>query len=170
MSYTRFLLVVLSAYKQLHQQQKDVLCDVKSGDFKAAFDILLPVIQGLGDVDASHSQEVTEDLLQKTMDFVATVLTTSTSEVASAKESGYLPTELFERDGAVLGPDQIAKLVSQTGANVTAEKALRSINARKPLQLYDPRANFEQEEVNGIVADLQKGSVGLRIVDPAAAQ
>ena len=74
------MLVVLSAYKQLHYQHMDVLCDVDSQDFKAAFDLLVPVIQGLGDVQASESRESTENMLNKTMDFIASVLTTSTEE------------------------------------------------------------------------------------------
>lgn len=145
----------------------DVLSDVNSGDFNAAFDLLRPVIQGLGDVDASHSRAATESMLSQTMDFIASVLTTSTDDIASAKESGYVPAHLFERYGNMLGPDQIAKLVSDTGADEKTERALRSINARKPLQLYDPVTNFEQEQVLGMVADLQRGSVGLRTVHPS---
>ncbi|TFK49585.1 FAD/NAD-P-binding domain-containing protein [Heliocybe sulcata] len=168
LAYTRFLLVVLSTYKQLHYQDMDVLCDVNTGDFDAAFEILRPVIQGTGDVEASQSRAATEKVLEKTMDFIASVLTTSTSEITSAKQSGYIPAPLLERDGDMLGPDQIAKIVSDTGADETTEKALRSINARKPLQLYDPSTNFEKEEVLGMVADLQRGHIGLRIVDSIA--
>ncbi|KXN87001.1 Tryptophan 2-halogenase [Leucoagaricus sp. SymC.cos] len=165
MAYTRFLLVVLSAYKQLRHQDADVLSDVASGDFDTAFDIMRPVIQGLGDVEASHDRTLTEEALEKTMDFVASVLTTPFDEVASARESGYVPAHLFDRNGDLLGPEQIAKLVTDTGADEKTERALRSINARKTLKLYDPKSNFENEEVLGMVAHLQRGSFGLRTVD-----
>jgi flavine halogenase len=144
----------------------DILCDVNSGDFDAAFSLLRPVIQGLGDIEASHSREVTEETLSKTMDFITSVLTTSSADIASAKVDGHVPAHLFEHDGRVLGPDEIAKLVSDTGADEKTERALRSINARKPLQLYDPATNFEHEQVFGMVAHLQKGNVGLRAIDP----
>ncbi|EPQ52656.1 FAD/NAD P-binding domain-containing protein, partial [Gloeophyllum trabeum ATCC 11539] len=63
LAYTRFLLVVLSAYKQLRYQDMDVLCDVDTGNFNAAFDILRPVIQGTGDVAASQTRAATEETL-----------------------------------------------------------------------------------------------------------
>ncbi|KAF9456679.1 hypothetical protein BDZ94DRAFT_330307 [Collybia nuda] len=163
MSYTRFLLVVLSAYKQLRYQNMDILSDVESRDFDAAFELLRPVIQGLGDIDASHSRAVTEETLGKTMDFITSVLITSSSDVEFAKSSGHIPTHLFERDGNLLGPDQIAKMVSDTGADEKTERALRSVNAHKALQFYDPSSNFEQESVLGMVADLKRGNVGLRL-------
>ncbi|KAF9263046.1 FAD/NAD(P)-binding domain-containing protein [Marasmius fiardii PR-910] len=168
-AYTRFLLVVLSAYKQLRNQDMDVLCDVDTGNFDTAFDILRPVIQGMGDIEASRARAATEEELGKTMDFIGSVLTTSTAEINAAREDGYVPAHLLEREGALLGPNEIAKLVSDTGADETTEKALRSLNARKALRLYDPCSNFEQEQVLGMVAALQRGSVGLRIIDPMAA-
>ncbi|KAH8100411.1 FAD/NAD(P)-binding domain-containing protein [Cristinia sonorae] len=168
MAYTRFLLVVLAAYKQLHYQDMDVLSDVDTNSFDAAFDLLRPVIQGTGDVDSAHSREVTENELAKTMDFIASVLTTSSAEIAAAKASGKVPEHLFDREGAVLGPAEIARIVKDTGADEVTERALRSINARKPLQLYDPSANFEQEQVLGMVADLRHGQIGLRDVTAAS--
>lgn len=155
---------MLSAYKQLKYQHLDVLCDVNSGDFNAAFELLRPVIQGTGDIEASHSRVLTEETLSRTMDFVGSVLTTSTADINFAKESGHVPGHLFDRDGTMLGPDQIAALVSDTGADEKTESALRSINARKPLHLYDPIVNFEREQVFGMVADLQRGSMGLRSI------
>lgn len=65
-----------------------MLSDVVSGDFDTAFDIMRPVIQGLGDVQASHDRASTEEMLGKTMDFIASVLTTPFDEVASARENG----------------------------------------------------------------------------------
>jgi hypothetical protein len=169
LAYTRFLFVVLSAYKQLHYQDMDVLSDVKSGNFDAAFDLIRPVIQGTGDFEASRERQVTEKNLEKTMDFIASVLTTSSAEMETARTSGHIPAHLMERDGAVLGPDQIAKLISDTGADERTEAALLSVNARKPLQLYDPAQNFEREEVHGMVATLGRGNFGLRTVAQATA-
>lgn len=46
----RFLIVVLSAYKQIQAQSKDVLCDVGEDNFNRAFDFLRP-----GSIDHSYS-------------------------------------------------------------------------------------------------------------------
>ena len=142
-----------------------MLSDVVSGDFDTAFDIMRPVIQGLGDVQASHDRASTEEMLGKTMDFIASVLTTPFDEVASARENGCISAHLFDRDGDVLGPKQIATLVTDTGADEKTERVLCSINARKILKLYDPKSNFEREEVFGMVAYLRPGSFGLRTVE-----
>ena len=40
----RFLIVVLSAYKQMRAQSTDVLCDVGEDNFDKAFDFLRPGI------------------------------------------------------------------------------------------------------------------------------
>ncbi|KAH9174675.1 hypothetical protein EDB89DRAFT_458615 [Lactarius sanguifluus] len=46
-SYTRFLIVVLSAYKQMRAQSKDVLCDIGEDNFDKAFSFLRP---GMGQI------------------------------------------------------------------------------------------------------------------------
>ncbi|KAJ7875325.1 hypothetical protein B0H14DRAFT_3548922 [Mycena olivaceomarginata] len=62
-SYTRFLLTVLGAYKQIRNQQVAVLSDIDEGNFDRAFDLIRPVIQGTADA----GQMLTEDELQKAM-------------------------------------------------------------------------------------------------------
>lgn len=42
---SRFLLVVMSAYKQIRSQMTDVLVDVGEDNFDRAFDILRPGMQ-----------------------------------------------------------------------------------------------------------------------------
>ncbi len=78
----RFLLVVMSAYQQIRNQTRPVLADVDEDNFDRAFGIWRPgelrwdcallwalilpsVIQGTADV----GKKLTEDELQKTMDF-----------------------------------------------------------------------------------------------------
>lgn len=41
-SYTRFMLVVLGAYKQMQAQNIDVLSDISEDNFDRAFDLLRP--------------------------------------------------------------------------------------------------------------------------------
>jgi len=156
-SYTRFLMAVLAAYKQLHHQHLDILSDVHSGNYDTAFNILRPVIQGLADVEANHSRAVTEDTLCKTIDFITTVLTIPISSAVNSEDS---PNNMLERDAYLLAPYQIAKLVSATGVNVNST-SLRDSG----LQLSDSLASFENKQVFGMIADFQRGNMGLRAVD-----
>ncbi|KAH9859007.1 FAD/NAD-P-binding domain-containing protein [Lenzites betulinus] len=64
-SYTRFLIVVLSAYKQIRCQSEGILADVDEDNFDMAFSFLRPVIQGGADMGARLS----EDEVQRALDF-----------------------------------------------------------------------------------------------------
>ncbi|KAJ7830713.1 putative halogenase [Mycena olivaceomarginata] len=81
-SYTRFLLVVLSAYRQMTSQSVPVLSDIDEDNFDRAFDFLRPVIQGAADTDGT----VTEVALQSTMDFCQNALGLGLSNPEMHKE------------------------------------------------------------------------------------
>ncbi|KAI9511636.1 hypothetical protein F5148DRAFT_262128 [Russula earlei] len=49
-SYIRFLVVVLSAYKQMRAQSKDILCNIGEDNFDNAISFLRPVIHGNADL------------------------------------------------------------------------------------------------------------------------
>jgi flavine halogenase len=83
----RFLVVVLSAYKQIRAQSKDILCDVGEDNFNRAFDFLRPssidhfqsyfsnssifplVIQGNADI----GPRLSEGEVQNALDFCASL-------------------------------------------------------------------------------------------------
>ncbi|KAL2845941.1 hypothetical protein BJY01DRAFT_234761 [Aspergillus pseudoustus] len=69
--YARFLLVVLSAYKQMWNQHKFVLHEDGEGHFDRAFDIFRPVIQGEADTCKS---ELTQSELSTSMNPLLTTL------------------------------------------------------------------------------------------------
>ncbi|KAJ7452594.1 hypothetical protein FB451DRAFT_1523706, partial [Mycena latifolia] len=69
-SYTRFLIVVLSGYKQITAQSDPVLSDIDEGNFDRAFHFIRPVIQGTADIDPG----VTEQMDQDAMEFCASAL------------------------------------------------------------------------------------------------
>ncbi|KAI4260453.1 MAG: hypothetical protein L6R42_004065 [Xanthoria sp. 1 TBL-2021] len=50
-SYTRFLLVVSSALKQIRSQDQPVISDSDEDSFERAFDLFRPIIQGIADAD-----------------------------------------------------------------------------------------------------------------------
>ncbi|KAI0769406.1 FAD/NAD-P-binding domain-containing protein [Trametes elegans] len=75
-SYTRFLIVVLSAYKQIRAQNVNVLMDVEESNFDKAFSFLRPVIQGGADMGARLS----EDEVQRALDFCVHLFDPTTPE------------------------------------------------------------------------------------------
>ncbi|KAL4900746.1 hypothetical protein BDW74DRAFT_188149 [Aspergillus multicolor] len=68
--YARFLLVVLSTYRQMKNQREAVLSDFEEKDFDRAFDIFRPVIQG----DAEATARITQAEFAKTIAFLAKAL------------------------------------------------------------------------------------------------
>ncbi|KAK5656804.1 hypothetical protein OQA88_4352 [Cercophora sp. LCS_1] len=70
--YARFLLVVLSAYKQMMNQSEPVLSDYNEDNFDRAFSFFRPVIQGTVDVSGKEvSGKLTQAEFSKTIDFLA---------------------------------------------------------------------------------------------------
>ncbi|KDQ55196.1 hypothetical protein JAAARDRAFT_196058 [Jaapia argillacea MUCL 33604] len=77
MSYTRFLVVVLSAYKQIRAQNVHVLADVDEDNFDRAFAFLRPVIQGAGDI----GPHLYPTELDKALDFCVNLFNPTTPEL-----------------------------------------------------------------------------------------
>ncbi|KAH9918791.1 uncharacterized protein B0H18DRAFT_661236 [Fomitopsis serialis] len=75
-SYTRFLVVVLSAYKQIRSQSTNVLGDISENNFDRAFACLRPVIQG----GAEMGTRLSEDELQRALDFCVHLFDPTTPE------------------------------------------------------------------------------------------
>jgi len=75
-SYTRFLVVVLSAYKQIRSQSTNVLGDISEDNFDRAFACLRPVIQG----GAEMGTRLSEDELQHALDFCVHLFNPTTPE------------------------------------------------------------------------------------------
>lgn len=60
--HCRFQLVVMSAYKQIHNLDASVLSDVDEDNFDKAFDFFRPIIQG----SAEFGKALSKDELEKT--------------------------------------------------------------------------------------------------------
>ncbi|KAG1901077.1 putative halogenase [Suillus fuscotomentosus] len=154
-SYTRFLLVVLGTYKQIRSQAMPVMSDVDEDNFDKAFDILRPVIQGTADV----GKTLTEDELQKTMDFCRHIFAPTDPEMHSAVKSRLDPT-LTSPDAPIMIEDDIDRLLGNTDEE--AKTVLSEINARKPIHtMYNPTEYFAAEEHLGFKAVLERGKLGL---------
>ncbi|KIK47015.1 hypothetical protein CY34DRAFT_333359 [Suillus luteus UH-Slu-Lm8-n1] len=154
-SYTRFLLVVLGTYKQIHNQSMPVMSDVDENNFDRAFDLIRPVIQGTADV----GKALTEDELQKTMDFCRHLFAPTDPEMHSAVKARLGPT--LTSPGAPVMPEwEVDRLLGD--ADEEAKIVLKEINARKPIHtMYNPTENFGVEEHFGFKAVLTRGKLGL---------
>jgi len=153
-AYTRFLLVVMSAYKQIRNQSTAILADVDEVNFDRAFDILRPVIQGTADV----GKKLTEDELEKTMDFCKDVFAPTDPEMIEAVGARLRP-ELLAANAPIMSNEQIQ---DEAQGDEEIEIVLHRVNARKPVnQLYQGPANLQAGDVGGFIAHLQHGELGL---------
>ncbi|KZO98522.1 FAD/NAD(P)-binding domain-containing protein [Calocera viscosa TUFC12733] len=154
-AYTRFMLVVMSAYKQMLAQSDAVLTDIDSDNFDRAFDLIRPVIQGA----AETGMTLSEDEVNKTMDFVQHVFAATDPEMHEAVGARIAP-ELFSPDGKMLTPTQVDEIIGEDDEDARA--VVKEINARKAVHImYDAEANFSNEDVDGLAVRVKQGSLGL---------
>ncbi|KAJ7098496.1 putative halogenase [Mycena belliarum] len=164
-SYTRFLIVVLSVYRQITAQAAPVLSDIDEDNFDRAFEFLLPVIQGAADTD----QGMTEQTLQRTLDFCEHALGPTTPEMHVAVATR-LPSEstLLAPDAPPLTPAAVALLA---GDDDDVRHVLLRANARRAVEgIYDWEADLcgdvEGKGMDGrgrgLSVVLERGSLGLR--------
>ena len=170
----RFLLVVMGSYKQIRNQSFPVLKEVKEDNFDHAFDMIRPsmekplllsfswlisaflVIQGVSDVD----RNVTENELQRTMDFCKHVLISPTDPEMYSAVSDRLDPKLMDPQGPVMTPDDLEQVLEP--GDEEARYVLREVNARKPIHImYSGTGNFEEEQVEGYSVRCERGHLGL---------
>ncbi|KAJ6549698.1 FAD/NAD-P-binding domain-containing protein [Mycena capillaripes] len=140
-SYTRFLMVVLSVYKQIHQQESPVMSDIDEDNFDRAFDFIKPVIQGTAD-----TEKMTESVLQSTLDFCANIVAPS----------------LMSIDEPVLDPQALTTII---GVDEEAKDVMQEIDSGKVInKIYNWVEHFG-DNVNGFSVVLKRGSLGLQRLD-----
>ncbi|TEB26484.1 FAD/NAD(P)-binding domain-containing protein [Coprinellus micaceus] len=157
-AYTRFFFVVMSAYKQIRSQTIDVLSDVDEDNFDRAFDIIRPVIQGSSDV----GKKVTEDELQKALDFCQDVWAPTDPEMHAAVAARLGP-ELLSPSAPIYSKEELDRLVDPLDED--ALDVVRRINARKVTdRLFRGTYTLEAEAEGGYVTCLQRGRLGLMYI------
>ncbi|KAJ6497752.1 hypothetical protein C8R45DRAFT_984123 [Mycena sanguinolenta] len=180
-SYTRFQVVVLSAYMQIRSSQSaDVLSDIDEDNFDRAFAFLRPVIQGASDM----GKLLSETELQKSLDFCVNLFNPTTPEqhdrVARKINQSLLDVAAPLVDPAVLEqalhvehkpsprssapPSTTIRLSNrERSASEVAETrmVLHKINARRVVHAEYAINNFESEAIAGYVVRLEKGRLGL---------
>ncbi|KAJ4483596.1 FAD binding domain-containing protein [Lentinula aciculospora] len=186
-SYTRFQVVVLSAYKQMRAQSMDVLSDVDEDNFDRAFAYLRPVIQGASDMGTRLS----ESELQRSLDFCINLFNPTSPAEHKAVE-GRLAClgknkELMDVAKPIIDPktfEDVLKVRTTTtccpsampgsgdkvdGTDATgcadleskSRMVLDKINARRLVHSEYAINNLEAEELLGYTVRLEKGRLGL---------
>ncbi|KAM6490073.1 hypothetical protein JOM56_014485 [Amanita muscaria] len=162
-SYTRFQVVVLSAYKQVGAQNVDMLSDISEDNYDRAFAFIRPVIQRASDMGSRLS----DSELQRSLDFCVNLSnpTSPEQQLCSSGESK----ELLRHDLRV-GRKKIAashlesedsELSSESESVNEMRMILKKINARRVVHSKYTINNFEAEPLDGYVVRLERGKLGL---------
>ncbi|KAL4797065.1 FAD/NAD(P)-binding domain-containing protein [Aspergillus venezuelensis] len=146
--YTRFLLVVMTAMKQIRNQTEPVLSDFDEDGFDTAFGFFRPIIQGT--VDADVGNRLTQSEVSKTVDFCFNAFKKINREQRQAVIDKV-------KSGANGEKAELANL-SEDELQI-----LHSIRARQMLSTEDSLTlkNFGRGVVDGIVPRLKQGSLTL---------
>jgi len=151
-SYTRFLMIVLSAYRQMRAQELPVLSDIDEDNFDRAFDLFRPVIQGDADVKAGLS----EDSLRQTIDFCTQAFEPASLEDWHKEDDNSVSKE---DDNSVSKEDEM----SEQAKAMAAKRMADVVAAKKTLRAEDMFhiGKFVSDRFNGLCIRLEKGALGL---------
>nr|A0A0U3C228.1 RecName: Full=Flavin-dependent halogenase armH5 [Armillaria mellea]ALT31852.1 ArmH5 [Armillaria mellea] len=151
---TRFLLVVLSAYRQMqHVGNKALLDDVNASNFDAAFSLFRPIYQGEHDTSTS----LTNEELSKMIEFTRNLFTPTTHQ--QYNEVKQRVGDLIALSGPVMPSDELDKVLDSDDSD--AKAVLKRINSLKVLRNDTSPESFTSEAVNGYVVNLERGQLGL---------
>ncbi|KLO13011.1 FAD/NAD-binding domain-containing protein [Schizopora paradoxa] len=158
-AYIRFLVVVLSAYKQIRNQTEPVLSDFDEDNFDRAFSVFRPVIQGTADVTAKPNREE----LHKTFDFCAHAFDATTSEDRTAVLAKIAPAE-----GGIKS-NEVVKAIAARDENLSNEeqRVLKNIGASFILKETVGIPEFASDVIDGMRMRFISGSLGLEMVEGA---
>ncbi|KAL8795410.1 MAG: hypothetical protein Q9195_002151 [Heterodermia aff. obscurata] len=148
--FTRFLLVVLGATKQIRSKDAPVLNTEGDDGFDDAFSIIRPVIQGIADVDGRISKEE----VYKAVDFTYNAV----NQNKQPEERKAVVQELQNSDDQAEG----AKGTHSTTWKAVANEVLED-EERKFMKLAKNvfTAFFTVDAFDGMVVNLKHGSLGL---------
>ncbi|KAF5386114.1 hypothetical protein D9615_002277 [Tricholomella constricta] len=182
-SYTRFQVVVMSAYKQIRAQNIDILSDIDEDNYDRAFSFLRPVIQGASDM----GKRLSETELQKSLDFCVNLFNpTSPEQHERLSRSFGVGRELFDVTAPLMDPvmfenalhigsesvnrrldvssdrdSDVEQSYSDSERAIETKMVLSKINARRVVHVEYTVNNMESEPLNGFVMRLEKGRLGL---------
>ncbi|KAH8879034.1 radH flavin-dependent halogenase [Thozetella sp. PMI_491] len=140
--YARFLVVVLSAYKQMRNQDAFVLSDFGEDNFDRAFSFFKPIIQGTADATSKFTQAE----FSGTIDFVSKALTQEVQESEHVTQDP--KKETMEMGGKINGSSEEEQ---------NAFRALRETHGQNILNIN----SFTTDIIDGRVPRLETGALTL---------
>ncbi|KAJ8495367.1 hypothetical protein ONZ45_g12901 [Pleurotus djamor] len=152
-SQTRFLLVVLSAYRQMQHQGNYAAVRAPPSPTSVFF------YQGEHDVEKKLSNEELERMIEFTRNFFLPI---SEEQYAHANERF---SHLTAINGPVMGPEDLKKVLDEDDSD--AKAVLQRINALKVLSNEVGSSGFTSEAVNGYTMVMERGKLGLAKVQAA---
>jgi len=163
--YTRFLLVVLSATKQIRHKDAPVLNEEEDEGFDDAFSIIRPIIQGIADVNGTKT---TQAELDKAVDFTFNAVKRNNPDASEAQIKDAVAKQMQNganghangTNGDVKGKEwEDVKVDTMTAEEMRVMKMVK-----------DTFKDYFTEDVHdGLVANIKQGSLGL-IKAPMAAK
>ncbi|KAL8749484.1 MAG: hypothetical protein Q9199_007654 [Rusavskia elegans] len=163
--YTRFLLVVLSALKQIREGDEAVLSDFDEEGFDRAFSFFRPIIQGTSDING----KLTQAEISKTVDFCFNAFRPVDEAEKKAVLKKLENVSLEQNDPASDGskPKQTVEMLEAT-LTEDETRILNTIRGRQMLRSEDTIniENLAADVIDGRRINLERGSLGL--VEPSA--
>ncbi|KAE8138687.1 hypothetical protein BDV38DRAFT_69339 [Aspergillus pseudotamarii] len=158
-SYTRFLLVVSSALKQIRSQDEPVISDFDEDSFERAFDLFRPIIQGQADADAKG--KLTQAEMSKTVEFCFRAFAHVSFE---EKEALVKKLKSLGHDGDA-NDEKNRKALDELEKHLTPEEQaiLKTLKGRRMVRPEDSLNidNFTVDAIDGLAPRLEKGNLGL---------
>ncbi|KAI1211406.1 FAD/NAD(P)-binding domain-containing protein [Annulohypoxylon truncatum] len=167
-SYTRFLLVVLSATKQIRHSNEPVIHDFDEESFERAYDLFRPVIQGTVDVDATTKTKLTQAEISKTVEFCFR----SFADVPQEKKDALM--EKLKGYGLGGGSDdeKTTKTIEEVKEALTPEESqiLDILRGRRMVRGEDSinLVNFTRDVIDGLIPNMERGKLSLVKACPVA--
>ncbi|KAL8842375.1 MAG: hypothetical protein Q9176_002764 [Flavoplaca citrina] len=165
--YTRFLLVVLSALKQIREGDEAVLSDFDEDGFDRAFAFFRPIIQGTSDING----KLTQAEVSKTVDFCFNAFrpVDEAEKKAVLKKIENMTLDNDSTAGSASKPKQTVEMV-EANLNEDETRILNTIRGRQMLRSEDTIniENLAADVIDGKRINLQRGSLGL--VAPSATE
>ncbi|KAK7052574.1 hypothetical protein R3P38DRAFT_2861177 [Favolaschia claudopus] len=154
-SYTRFMIVVLGVYQQIHAQKNAIISDVDEDNFDRAFDFIRPVIQGDSDTHSKVDMQKVIDLIGQTPGLVA--VDPAARERLSKKWDS--DPSLLADHGPLMAGQAFA---DAAGDDEEAKELLHKMNSRKAItNILEWAHNYEGDKINGFSVVLKRGMLGL---------
>ncbi|KAI0382242.1 FAD/NAD(P)-binding domain-containing protein [Hypomontagnella monticulosa] len=163
-SYTRFLVIVLSASKQIQHQNKPVIHDFDEETFERAFDLFKPIIQGT--VDAGVEGKPTQADVSKAIEFCFRAFTPVPEEQQDA-----LIQKLQDlgMDGEV-DDEKKERVIEEIQKSLTPDESriLDILRGRRMLRAEDAinLVSFTSDSIDGLAPNMVHGKLGLVKAEP----